>query len=182
MSDETPTGAILGIQDEQAATNAGEQRSPLDRLRSRYRELQGPQHKDLDVPGYQGDLVARYKLIDPDVAKARGRQLAKIPAEERLLIGAIDQLIEACDSIWVRNDDGDLEPLDPSSEIPVRYDQRLAEILGIEGSPSKPRQVVQGVFTVEGQLNRPALISHAEEVGLWMQDVDSHTQETFLGE
>jgi hypothetical protein len=160
--------------------NAATGSTAADRLRARHQRLQQAHHEDIDVPGYDGDLVGRYKIIPPDELRKRARLIAKVPPEQRSEIAAIDQIIAACDSLWSRGDDGQLESLLPDDDTPVRYDQRLAGILGIDSD--KPRQIVREVFTVDGDLNLPALEQHANDIGLWIKDVSPEVDAGFAGE
>lgn len=157
--------------------------SPLSTLRDRYKALQSPHTKDIDVPGYGGALVARYKPISEDVYKALPKKVARLPEEERRLASMIDVLIEACDSLWERHADGTLGPLRPEDDpdTPVRYgDDRLAQTLGFEPSRTT-RGNVRKVFTVDGEVNAGAIQDHYIEVDAWISDVSSEVDDT-LGE
>lgn len=123
--------------------------------------MSAPAFVDLDVPGYGGALVGRYRPVRSNASKRRrvmaisrrGRGL-----QDATTALAAEYLIEAVDSMWTRVD-GRLESLAPEDPNPVRYDQRLAELLGFEAT--EPREVIAGVFTLGGRLNATALVSHA---------------------
>lgn len=153
--------------------------SPRGRLRARHRALQGEHTKDIDLPGFGGDLVGRYKVLTPDQIREGNRRIEKLPDDERVITGAIDQIVAACDSLWVRGENG-LEALFPDDLEPVRYEPRLAEFFGFDAT--RARDVVRGVFTTGGEMNVPAVIAHAQEIGLWMQDVSQEVDGIFLGE
>lgn len=178
MSIHVEDGPDAAVEDAEPGTGSEDQ-SPRGRLRARHRELQNDHTRDIDVPGYGGDLVGRYRVLSPDQIREGNRKIEKLPEDERLVVGAIDQIIAACDSLWVRGDNG-LEPLLPDDPEPARYDKRLAEFFGFEAE--RAREVVRQVFTTGGELNVPAVIAHAQEIGVWMQDVSREVDAAFLGE
>lgn len=157
-------------------------RSRLDALKARRAELGEERHLDLDVPGYGGDLVARYRVPPAGELDRVAKRISKLPEGERLLAATISQVILACDSMWIRVN-GELEPLDPNDTLPVRYDHRLAEALGIEiTAKTTAAEVVKSVFVSGTGLNVAALSAHASQLGEWMIDTSRDVDEDFLGE
>jgi hypothetical protein len=154
-------------------------RTVLDRVKARHRELQGEQSKEFDIPGYDGDLVGRYTVVDPDEAKARSKQINKLPEGERQLAAAMDQIALACVAILVR-EDGKLKPLDPDDPESIRYDDRLAAFFGFEAKSA--RGVIRQLFSTNHKLNVPAVVAHATEIGEWMADVSPEVDSNLLGE
>lgn len=155
-------------------------RSRLDVLKRRHAELGQERHLDLDVPQYGGDLVARYRVPRPAEINRAAKRIAKLPEDDQQVAATIDQVIVACDSMWLRVN-GELEPLETDNPEPVRYDVRLAEALGIEGTTSA-RQVVERVFSSGGTFNVAALTRHAAHIGEWLTDTSKDLDEDFLGE
>lgn len=159
--------------------------SPLGALRKRYQALQSGLTKDLDVPGYGGALVARYRVIGQDRYEASRRDVAKVPVADRgEILGATIQLVEACDSLWCRAEEGHLVSLVDGSPDgpPVRYgDDELAAALGFDPSDTA-RGNIRKVFTVDGDLNVTALLAHSIELSEWMQNVSQEADTAFAGE
>lgn len=166
----------LADQPDDAAVNEAveEGGSVLERLKRRREQLGADRTEVFDIPGYNGELAARYKPVDFEMLKKLLNKIdrSKNPRIELLVMA--DILIMACDEILVRAD-GKLGPLDPKADEPVRYDDRLAEFFGFEAANA--RQVVFGVFN-----NDIAIPSHHKEVLDWMQGVTQENTEDLLGE
>lgn len=142
--------------------------SLLEQLREKRRAAAAAKTIDLPIPGYDGDLIARYRLLDVLVD---GKQLGeKIRREftsqtERTFYGALDTLITACEGLYIRNQaSGELEPLDPDGQGPVCYDHRLAE--GLELEASTARETLKALFNGE----EVRILTHADQLGRWMAD------------
>lgn len=145
--------------------------SLMDGLRAQRAEAAKHTTIDLPIPGYDS-LVARYRLIDPLVeSKEIGARVTKqYPGkpQEQTFWALVDTLIEACEGLYVRRDDGKVDPLDPDDAgDPVRYDVRLAAGLGIDpGDPAEARTILLGVFNG----NKLAVNAHAVTLAEWMID------------
>ena len=166
--------------------------SVLGRLRARRDDLAADHRLDLDIPGYDGDLVARYR---PLTAGEQTRLAGKVERAERIagnenqegeaqLRTAMDTIIAACVEILARQD-GQLVPLAAiiGSNVPVRYDEQLAEALGITDAGSA-RAVLRGVFPRDkaGDVLPQPVSRHANEVALWMTRIGSDADGDLLGE
>src|SRR5438093_471439 len=118
--------------------------SVLAQLRELRTQLQQERHIDVDVPGYQGVLRARYRPLSYERLRAIAERTRKAPGTEagRELALAAESLIAACEVMLVRQNDGSYEPLEHGG-TPVRYDEHLAEALAVtnpEGDgPIEPR-------------------------------------------
>lgn len=177
----TDTAATV---DEVAAGNGASplaSQSILDVLRARRAETAAHETVDLAVPGYKGDLVARYHLIGD------ARDLDKIGQNvrkgfrtdiDRIVNTSIDLLIEACNGLYGKSpDSGELVSLADTGD-PVCYDARCAEMFGIDINPQSPaRSILRGMFFG----NENAIIEHAQLLQRWMADTSVEVDET-LGE
>lgn len=178
-------GTDLPVAVAAAASTNPKGKSVRDRLRDRHRQLQNEHHKDIEVPGYGGDLIARYKVMSPDDIKRASKLVERLPEAERLNVAAIDQIIAACDSLWTVDpsdpnaDENGLVPLDPATPD-LRFDTRLAAWFGFEADSA--RGTVRAIFTVEGVVNMPAILDHSSKIGRWMQDVSQEVDGAFVGE
>lgn len=158
--------------------------SVVDMLRRRRQALASETTTDLDIPGYGGELFARYHLIDGKQLNAIATKVQKTEREAsaRALFASIDVLIAACDGLYIRDhgvEKGVHEVM--GEDTPVRYDQRLAEFLQYEGAlGANPtaRGVVLGLF---GN-NELAILTHSGNLQRWMMGLEAQNDEEFLGE
>jgi hypothetical protein len=154
----------------EAAT--GQPESLMDRLRGKLAQAREETTVDLDIPGYDGELVARYRGLDPvkegeKIARRVERQFKS--EAQRGVYTLVDALVTACEGIFVRNVDGELEPLDPDGLGPCCYDERLAEFLGIDishgaNTDGAARRCLLGVFAG----NKVAIAVHGQRWQRWM--------------
>lgn len=150
--------------------------SGMDRIRQARADAAKITTVDLPIPGYGGQLVARYRLLDPLVEGqkivARVKQQFKTDAQQAFY-GLVDTLVEACEGLYEPTDDGTLQPLalDPTGE-PISYGKQLADGLGINGGdPFEVRNVVIGLFTAGNPNgNKIAVTAHALQLQEWMSD------------
>jgi len=149
--------------------------SHLDWLRARHDAISADHTLDVEVPGYQGRLVVRYGRV-PVSAIARAQDMMAKPGRdgEGMLFGNVDFLVAACREVLVRNDDGELEPIDPSGE-PRRFDPELARLLGSETTTA--RATVRWLFA-----NDPAVMVQAGEVMQWTVENREEADEELMGE
>ena len=172
--------------DQEVIQGLGEEESPADafagdpsliaRLRALREEAKADHHLDLDIPGYEGLLVARFKPYSIAKSEAKANVLRKEMGKKRsvLLQASCDGLIDACDEVLIRKTpDADLQPVDDVT--PVRFDSRLAELLGIQATTA--REVVVGLFPTE-----QSILAMNVAVSEWLQDVTRDVDEDLLGE
>jgi hypothetical protein len=88
-------------------------KSALERIRERYTQGSANETVDLDVPGYEGDVAVRYRVLPFEKAReleiAATREPQSNPYRELRVM--MDELIHACDCILVRVEGGDRVPL-----------------------------------------------------------------------
>jgi hypothetical protein len=146
--------------------------SLVERLRQQRREIAEEHVIELDIPGYGGDLFARYRLLDSkeidNITTRAGRQYRD--KGERLIAQICDTLILSCEEFFYR-DNGKEIPVrthhSVNSEVPVRYDRNLAAFMGFEEElpePATARSVVLGVFGG----NDIAAAAHNAQLAQWM--------------
>ena len=153
-----------GTETEAASKRGG--LSPRDILLARRSEAAAATTIDLDIPGYKGALVARYRLLD---ATIEGRQIAErleknyADPVDRNYYGALDTLIAACTGFYYRDQEGSLTLIDDDGMGPMGYDKRLADFL--EFPSDSARHPVEQVFN-----NRSvALLAHVRDLNAWME-------------
>ena len=152
--------------------NSFKEESVADRLRKARQVAAEQQWIDLNIPGYNGELFCRYRLLDGKDLKSIAdhvRQTIRDPDEQALAAGC-DVLIRACEEFWVRDNGEEIpvkELLDPPRpDFPVQYDTYLAEFLGYKDTlpdPPTRRSVVLGLFGG----NEIALAAHNADLTRW---------------
>lgn len=179
VPEEEPVPSLLAHEDPQedpVDETAGSALSIMDQVREQREELKEEEHHlDLDIPGYNGLLVARYIPVRFQVIE----KLAKAAQKDRSgvsknVLASTDTLIEACQEIFLRVD-GELQPIPTGSGVPVTFEKRLAEALGFEATTA--REVVAGVFA-----NEFGVIDHNVRYSKWLRDVTKEVDDDFLGE
>jgi hypothetical protein len=154
--------------------------SMMDQLRRKRHELEGRKTVDIDVPGYDGMLVAEYRIIGTKELEQIGTKIEReFKAQgDRMLFAAIDGLLKACVQLYYSRD-GDKVPISESfgpDEPPVTFDSRLAEFFNL--NTESARDTLYAVFAE----NEIAIMQHSEKLGRWLGDTSREVQRVFLGE
>lgn len=158
--------------------------SVMDLLRHR-RQLRAQEiTHDIDIPGYGGDLFARYHLIDGKQLNAIASRIQKTERDPagRNLLASVDVMVAACDGLYARDrgvERGLHEIL--GEETPVRYDVRLAQFLGFEGELGDA-PTARGVVLALFNGNDLAVMSHSSRLQRWTMGAENELDEEFLGE
>lgn len=155
--------------------------SVWDRLRADHERIAADRPPlELDVPGYHGTLVVRYRFVPLKDATRNAEKLARLKdIGEQALLSAIDTLILACQEILVRDPDtGDLRGLADDGDEPIRFDERLARGMSWTPGPTgfTARAITRKLFS-----NDYALIQQAREVSEWMSESAQEIGDDFLG-
>lgn len=147
----------------------------IGRLRQRREQLGEGRSEVWDVPGYEGELAARYKYVPLDQLGRGSQQLAKVKdPTRRNLLAACDTLVACCDELLIRVH-GELRPLSQDG-VPIKFgDDRLGKELDFEHKAA--RQDVIQTFN-----NEYALMRQAVEVSRWLEGQSNDLDEEFLGE
>lgn len=172
--DETLTVASdQGVTDPDA--DITENGSLLGALREQAKAVASDTTTDIDIPGYGGVLFARYHALDSqelDDIRRKVRAETKNRSDQ-VTYAALDTLILACEEFWVRSETEGVIPFRKvrgvDSELPVKYDQVLAEKLSFElPNPPTARSVVIELFGG----NVLAAQAHSALVSQWMLRID----------
>lgn len=153
--------------------------SVLDRVRARRAEVMAERTIDLEVPGYDGDLVVRFRPLEGPVfarlAFALNPQAGERMEDRRHSAIYTEALIEGCVEVMVRPAPG--APPVPLTEDPppVRFEQRLADLLGFEAKTA--RDVVRGVYGREA-----AMVQHVMALFGFSSDTSLEVDEAVAGE
>jgi hypothetical protein len=147
-----------------AVTQAEDHFDPLASIRRKQQALQQAKTEDFDLPGYGGELVVRYRRLGLD-----GYRKALIGSGDTELDANLQFLIDACDGIYRRRDDGSLYSLWPDdvehrpTEAP-RYGD-MDDLLGLEHDT-----VRRSVLALFGD-NELVLTEHSGQVEAWMRSL-----------
>jgi hypothetical protein len=147
-----------------AVSQAEDAIDPLASIRRKQQALQHAQTEDFDLPGYDGELVVRYRRLGLD-----GYRKALIGSADTELDANIQFLIDACDGIYRRRDDGTLHPLWPDdvehrpTDAP-RYGD-MDDLLGLEHDT-----VRRSVLALFGD-NELVVTEHSGMVEAWMRSL-----------
>jgi hypothetical protein len=114
--------------------------SVLAVLRDRAAQLRAEQTTDLDIPGYNGLLVARYRAVSLGRIYARAGGV-QTPLNPEWTLGA-DTLAGALVELFMR-DSADSEELHPLfTDIPARFDDDLVSALNLHPDAQTGRAVL----------------------------------------
>lgn len=165
------------LADEDAITALGEPDQPedraapgslLSRLRSRAAELQRERVCDLDVPGWRGELVLRFRPLS--VAQLDRFVQAQAKRKTSDVSEGIESMVSMCIGVFAR-DGGRLVALS-DEDGPVRIEHRLGVLLDMPVPPDATltsREVVSFLFGG----NAFALGEFIERLAQFMQDPDA---------
>lgn len=175
----------------EAVHDVAAQESPWAALRQQYERNQVVLDVlDLAVPGFGGDLLARYEKPDNGDVKAITRtvELERRKNPEAEIGAAADFLCRTLLGLRVPipekflNGDANADPtrpLEPGRD--VRYDSYLAGKMGMEGAEKMDgRAVVRRLFG--GDKAGAAILSHFEKVMSWAQGDQVQEAERAVGE
>lgn len=134
--------------------------SVLGGLRARAAQLTAQQTVDLEVPGYNGVLVARYAAV------SIGRIYAQNP--DQLIpkwTVAADTLGRALTGLYGRNAAGELEPL--QYDTPTRFDDELVAMLDLHPAERSVRAVLVALCG-GGELGESRVWAHYMQYQGWL--------------
>lgn len=165
----------------------------LTKLRASFEAARADRREVIQIaPGiYGGNLAARYHPIEwAETRKKVAKLQARGASDEQALDFAAAQLCKACVEILVRLTDSD--PLKPAHEVvpelgpePVRYDARLAKLIGLDrhltGNESA-KEICRLVFVDPNILD-----THFTSFDLWLRgmvegETDEELDEVELGD
>ena len=155
--------------------------SILGELRARAAQLAAQQTIDLEIPGYNGVLVARYAAV------SISRIYAQNPDQliPKWTVGA-DTLARALVGLYGRNAHGDPEPL--QHDVPTRFDDDLVQMLDLHPGERSARGVLVALCG-GGELGESRVWAHYMQYQGWLMaggdDGDAPAQEvvdTLVGE
>jgi hypothetical protein len=176
------SGEVQEAHDDELSNGAVADPSIMESLRARHRELQEKEYVDLEIPGFRGELLCRYRLLDSREVAKIGKRARKQSGndEDGALIATMDALISSCVEFYYRHGDGSMHPLSQSisqDAPPVRYDASLANFLGLDATTA--REVCLGVFGGEG--HDLSVLLHGRQLQRWMADTSQDVSDDFMG-
>lgn len=150
----------------------------ITQLREKRRQIVRPKHINLDIPGYDGLLVARYGMPPDawDMSKRIAEKVERSKNPKKELFGMMDTLIEGIETMMIKRGDK-LMPVHEAypdlGDDPIGYDANLARLLGFQAG--KARDVVMTVFGG----NEMAILVQYNQYAQWMGQNRSDEDEDF---
>lgn len=158
----------------------------VDRLRAQREASLKPKTKTLPVPGWSGLLHVRYRPMEWE--KVLDLLTSGVADAKAALESNSDALIDACDALLVRDDDGELTPLADAlraqgEEVPgdqVRFDEVAVDVLDLKPHEKTARATVLAIFAgaVSPEL---AIAEHAVSLGAWMRGAEEEVDTSLMG-
>lgn len=162
--------------DEASAETQVADGSLASRIAARRAKLQANSDKVFDVPGYEGILAARYRVLGWTEMRGIGKRHERMEDEAlQELYVAADNLILACDDVLEVKPDGTRESLN------LRWGTALADRLGVtvpENVPgSRERQALLAIIARDTWV-----ITHYGEVAMWQESATEDVDETVVAD
>jgi len=156
--------------------------SVLDAIKARRKELAGSKTLTLQVPGYGGHLLIKYKAVSEKELRPITQKVEKSlnsNKESSYLDLAADLLIKACDDVLVRETvDAEPEPINQQGATTFSTGT-LNDYLGLEAKTA--REEVFQLFSPDG--SQPlAATQHAQAITSWLQGNLEEIDKQLLGE
>jgi hypothetical protein len=141
--------------------------SVLAAVRLRAAQLAHDNTVELDIPGYGGVLVGRYKAIS--IAKVYGGPGGTLRNPLTEWAVAADALSRALVGLYGRNEAGELEPLFHDQD--ARYDDELAAALNLEPAEHTARAVIVALLGAGDEaLGQSRVWSHFLQYQSWVTE------------
>lgn len=171
--------------------------SIMGKLRQQHQDMKQSKTLDLPIPGYDGMLVAKYRLLHIKELEIIGERVQRevTGTGERVTLSSIDAIATACLGLYY-NRDGELVGLNDSigpDEAAIRFDDRLIAFLKLDISDEGIARIMpDGMSGIErlGPARRTvlavwggndiAIIDHSRAIGQWSSDTSKRVTEAFL--
>jgi len=142
------------------------QASLRDKLRAARATQQAEQIEEITIPGYDGQLVAKYRTLDWKERRAIGLNVKGPNIAVKELDAAADLIVASCVGVDAHVD-GQVAPIEADGQQ-LKLGKKLANELGFEGADTD-RQAVFQIFPSEialmnhvGALARAQLITNEQ--------------------
>jgi hypothetical protein len=168
----------------------------LARIAKRHEEIRADSTLTLFVPGYEGMMKVRYRLL-PEVDMDRlGQRIEEVKRGEGVA-GAwkveADSLVAMCDQILVREEDSDGYEVLSDENGPIRFEGRFAQVLqkvGVTVNGAKATEIVLDFFSPRADPANPAsprlypnaMERHTNAIFAWNRGEKEKIDRTLLGE
>jgi NADPH-dependent glutamate synthase beta subunit-like oxidoreductase len=149
-----------------------------------------PERLTMWVPGWQGDLAARYRVIPEHDYKEWARRRSQrrddtgAVADVDLIDLALEFLGNSCECVLSPDPEDDDKPrVAEDDHGPIAFDERLAGILSLDLREESKAAVVRALLTnEEGVFNVAAALHHADVVTAWITDTSQTVEGALAGE
>jgi hypothetical protein len=133
--------------------------SPLARLLAAQQEARKTLYLDLQVPRLPYPVFVRYAPLPQDRIEALTKKFRNVKKDRAVLSDAA-LLAEACMGVFVHDEDGEPVSIDPDSDVWPKFDDHLADLLGVEATSAA--DTVRALYLTDGDV-----ISTAVRVVEW---------------
>jgi hypothetical protein len=128
--------------------------SPLARLRAAQEQARKTLYLDLPVPRLPYPVFVRYAPLPQEQTEAIEKKFRNIKKDRSVLNNAAF-LVEACQGVFVHDENGEPVSIDPDDEAWPKFDDHLAELLGI--TADKATDVVRALYLTDGDIISTAI-------------------------
>lgn len=149
-------------------------RSLAQRIKARHERRS--RHLDLPLPEYDGDVVVRYRRIDPKTLRQAAKAKGPRAGNARLLVAA-------CHEVLLRDDEGRLHPASEEDglDAPVRFDGRLADMFEMQGA-TDPIDICIRMYADDVALAAHAKALYDWQTGEDLREIDDEEVDELVGE
>lgn len=134
--------------------------SRLEEIKARRERLRANLYVDLDLPSWQGDVAARYRVL----RKAERDALQKVRFDDQTK-ASLAMMCKACIGLYVDDGEGNLKPiLEPDGTV-ARFTIAAADALDVELPPEATNHDICRLLCDD---NPAGIEAHANTLGAWM--------------
>lgn len=165
-------------------------------IAKRHEEIRADKTLDLFVPGYEGMMKVRYRLLPEAEMDRLGRRIEEVKRGEGVA-GAwkveADSLVAMCDRILLREPPAEDYEVMEDEHGPIRFEGRFAQALekaGVKVSGAKATEIVLDFFSPRSEPDNPssprllpnAMDRHTGAIFKWSRGEKENIDRTLLGE
>jgi hypothetical protein len=170
------------VEPDEVEVEEEDEATQLAKLRAQREEFAEDKTKDIDLPGYNGQIVIRYRRLDYEEIERIAKRVRKMREKRHpkaSLYGQVDTLALACSDVLLRKD-GVLEPMHHGfpallGDGPTRWDGLARVVLPDDAKqPETAREAVLAVIP-----NPLAITPHHNELAIWMEAHRNEEDEDF---
>lgn len=171
-------------------------RGTLAKIAQRHEEIRRDGTLDLFVPGYEGLMKIRYRLLPEPEMDRLGRKIEEVKRGEGVAgIWKIEAntLARMCDRILLREDESEAYQVMEDGNGPIRFEGRFAKALeqaGVRVNGAQATEIVLDFFSPKVEPDNPssprkhpnAMERHTDAIFQWNRGEEEKISRDLLGE